>query len=348
MFVSGGRFGENCILPLYTAAVIRKRDYNKATLDRFFDILAWSFNLLLDGRMPTIDVDNHWIVGPSGQIAGEYLACLTHIRGDWQWYCEIFGFPQWNGAVRMCWLCLASSVNVALSFTDCGQNARRRRTNLSHDAYVAMMQRDGCELPSMLLRCIGLRLENIMIDVLYCLDLGVTGHVLGNILWETVLNRDWGFPNHDENCKALEQDLRAWYKSTKCCNRLQHELTKERLRQDGQYPKLRAKGAETRHLAKYGLEIARRFSNGSEHDQLKVLVAERTVTLYDIMAEEGRFMSEDAQKRFERCSQRSRSRSRPKRLIFMSRIDFCIAISVASHGKLNASSCKYELSMSQV
>ena len=35
---------------------------------------------------------------------------LMQVRGDWEFYCDIFKFPRWNEANRMCWICRASWV----------------------------------------------------------------------------------------------------------------------------------------------------------------------------------------------------------------------------------------------
>jgi len=43
--------------------------------------------------------------------------------------------------------------------------------------------RKGLAVPVLLLSVVGLRLENIMIDVLHAVDLGVTAHVVANVLW---------------------------------------------------------------------------------------------------------------------------------------------------------------------
>ena len=82
------------------------------------------------GKHPLLDWDRKPIPGAiESPLAGPFSAVLTQVRGDWQFYVEIFSFPPWNGAVRMCWLCRASGANKFLAFTDCRPEAEWHKTN---------------------------------------------------------------------------------------------------------------------------------------------------------------------------------------------------------------------------
>ena len=52
--------------------------------------------------------------------------------------------------------------------------------------------------------------------------------------------------------------------------------------------------AATRHLAKYALEVARKFHDGADHDNIKVFVIEAMVRIYAIMDAGGQFLSQVA------------------------------------------------------
>ena len=84
-------------------------------------------------------------------------------------------------------------------------------------------------LPLLLQKVLGLRLECFRIDVLHAVDLGVAAHIVGNILWESVVDHKWGAPTQDENLALLEADFRKWEKSQDVPHRgrLQGQLTKE-------------------------------------------------------------------------------------------------------------------------
>lgn len=277
---------------------IKKKDYTPETLNALWRLFAWSLNAMLDGRSPLRDWCDRPTQGGGEELAGGWQACLCQVRGDWQFYCEIFAFPKWNNAVRMCWICLASASIVSLSFKRCSRDAAWRRTRFSHESYIAELQRVGGQIPELFKHVIGLRLECIVVDVLHALDLGVAATIVGNILWETVAKKMWGGSNQDANVALLEKYLRAWEKKTNA-TKLQGALTAERLRNSSGYPKLKAKGAATRHLAPYALAVARKFDSGSQHDRTKVAIAQLLCKLYNIMSSSGQFFAPDALEDFE-------------------------------------------------
>ena len=97
---------------------IRKSDMCEGSMDRVPHIFAWSMNVLLSGQALHRDWDNRRLDGGGVDLAGGLRGCLTQIRGDWEWYCQIFGFPRWNEAARMCPFCQASATNPNLPWSD--------------------------------------------------------------------------------------------------------------------------------------------------------------------------------------------------------------------------------------
>ena len=71
-----------------------------STLAEMWRVVAWSLNSLARGRYPEqshtggdLDEDR---AGMGGDLLAEGLAGITlQMRGDWQWYCQCFHFPQW-------------------------------------------------------------------------------------------------------------------------------------------------------------------------------------------------------------------------------------------------------------
>ena len=47
------------------------------------------------------------------------------------------------------------------------------------------------EVPTLLDKAHGLRIESFMIDVLHCADLGVSAHLIGNVFWEVISAKPW-------------------------------------------------------------------------------------------------------------------------------------------------------------
>ena len=102
----------------------------------------------------------------------------------------------------------------------------------------------------------GVSLDSVMIDVLHALDLGVTQHALGNILWEYLAHPGF-IPGRSQADRRehLWGKLKVHYDILKAPTRIQN-LTLEMIRQTGKSPKMRTKGAETRSMVPFALECA--------------------------------------------------------------------------------------------
>ena len=53
---------------------------------------------------------------------------------------------------------------------------------------------EGRPQPTLLAEVTGLRLEQIMIDILHTVDQGVSAHIIGNILWIVAVVRCFSVP----------------------------------------------------------------------------------------------------------------------------------------------------------
>ena len=60
---------------------IRKADYCKASLDRIWELLAWSVNAMARGTMPELDWDGKPTMQQPSALAGPHTAVLTQVRG---------------------------------------------------------------------------------------------------------------------------------------------------------------------------------------------------------------------------------------------------------------------------
>lgn len=110
-------------------------------------------------------------------------------------------------------------------------------------------------IPALLRHATGMRLENIMVDVLHTVDLGICSDIVGNILYiMVVLSACLGGHTYAERIKNMASHLAQWYKDTKTSYRLRGEVKMETIRQDG-WPRLTAKAAAARDLSKYALYL---------------------------------------------------------------------------------------------
>ena len=101
----------------------------------------------------------------------------------------------------------------------------------------------------------GFKMEYIVIDVLHCCDLGITQDAIGNVLadWlQGVRQRDGC--NKAEALALLNDRLKHYrkvFQPPTAINRIMAEMVQSK----NKMPKLRAKGAETRHLVRFAVEL---------------------------------------------------------------------------------------------
>ena len=103
----------------------------------------------------------------------------------------------------------------------------------------------------------------------------------------------------------MEQNLKQWYKDTRCENQIQGQLTPQRVRTTSDWPKVKAKAAQTRALAHYALYLVTTFGNmDNEEEKLAMGVATLLVEFYTIMSAEDMFLSDAARARLPRLGQK--------------------------------------------
>ena len=283
----------------FLITAIPKSQMVPGTMDAVLRLVAWSFNILLDGLSPSHNFNGVPILGAARKLADGWCGALCQIRGDWQFFTDVFHFPAWNNAAHMCWLCQASSTVAGLEFSDCRLRAGWRHTLFTHESYLGYLLVNVFPIPILFLLVggvIGLRLSCFMIDVLHAVDQGVSSHIIGNILWYAAIHKNFfGGPNMQEKVLRLYADIKRWYSETHCEYKLQGKLTVERLRETSQsWPKLKAKAAATRKLAAYALDLAQRFCDGSDIENTMVAICAMLCRFYEILESESQFLSRAA------------------------------------------------------
>ena len=280
----------------FVFTILRKSEMNRRTLDTVFRIFAWSMNILLSGVTPAASWVGRALKDGGRDLASGWCGAMCQVRGDWDFYREVFNFPAWNTAIRMCWMCQASSTIRNLAWTDLGPDAGWRATRWTHCGYLAYLRAAGLLAPALLTAVLGLRLECIMVDVLHTVDQGVASHIIGNVFWLIAIRRAaFGKGTYEQKIEMLAAHMKQWYKREKCDSKVQGKLTLERVRASGGWPKLKAKAAATRHLAPYALFLMKMF--GTEEDQQVLAVCTLLCEFYQILNNESMFMSEAAKAR---------------------------------------------------
>ena len=201
---------------------------------------------------------------------------------------------------------MASATVRARSWTHFADDAWWRGTRFTHESYMEFLRRSGYPIPILFMAAvgvIGLRLCNVSIDVLHCVDLGIAAHIEGSVFWYIfVIRRKCGGRTQAECVKLLEDHMQAWYKRTKCKSRIQGKVTVERLRTAKLWPKLKSKGAAARHLAVFAMQLMLDFGDPLDpvwgwHDLLATGVTQLLVEFYNLIADESQFLTAAAKLR---------------------------------------------------
>ena len=106
-----------------------------------------------------------------------------------------------------------------------------------------------------------------------------------------------GEPQHmRRTVKRLDDEIRTWNRQKGEKSKLEGKLTLARLRSSSGYPKLKAQGVATRHMASFTLELAARHC-ACPSDRCVLGVAQTLQEIYHILEEEGMFLSGAAKTR---------------------------------------------------
>ena len=268
------------------------------TFDAILEVFVWSLSVCFEGKWPSQrhdetsfdDVHNRgfsvhkdkpasqtWRVQQANQPLG-FKALLQQCRGDWMWYKELFSFPSW-ASNQLCWRCEATQEN----FRDFGLKAAWRKQRVKPVAFFGRQRAQGLE-PSPLFRAMGFSLDMVLIDVLHCMDLGCTQDILGNICFEAL---QWVCKgsSRKEQVSDLWGQIQQYYKEFSPPTMLQG-LTVEMIKRQKKAPKLKAKGAETRHLVPFGVLLAIEMQKVRKdtHANIVLKVAEGLFGLYELFS----------------------------------------------------------------
>ena len=279
-------------------SVVRKSMMGDGTVEALFDRFQWSCNVLLAGCFPEFDWKGRRCKRAGQDVKlGGWKVAVAHLRGDWEFYQNVMGFPGPTEVPNMCFRCNASPNIVELLWTNAAKGAGWRPTVRNHAAYLAHLARGGLHLPT-LFKILSLRFEGVMMDVLHACDLGVASHLVANVIVECL--PFYPGSTDAERTAAVEVDLNDWISPK---HRIHGRLTFSRLRTSGDWPKLKAKGADTRHLVPFALHLAEKHNSRSTHDKRRLACCQLMNEFYGHLENGGDFLSSHVLDRLEIISQ---------------------------------------------
>ena len=150
----------------------------RCTLDPLLEVFAWSMQVLLGGRHPSVSHDGTKLDAARSAKCNTPLGFtggLMQARGDWQFYNAVFSFPAWNSG-QMCWKCRASQEGRN-AYWKCGPTAAWRSTRYTRGEFLDNLIAQGVTI-NPLFTCPGFTIDDVCIGRLHAMDLGVSEEVL--------------------------------------------------------------------------------------------------------------------------------------------------------------------------
>lgn len=247
------------------------------TVDVLYDVLAWSFNCMAEGRFPSHDhtgrpfsPDYH---PKRFERAGQpltttgHVGILAEVRGDWKWQVEALNLEQHYNTKYMCHLCRAHVHISRLRFTQFKRADHLRNTRVRHHVWRDWYTHS--QRPS-LSRILGFSIWRCLPDAMHCLDLGVYQNVAAACLTELAAEGVW--PG-DENGAYRHAHLqyKAWCRPRGLppCPR----FDKHRLAPGGtifpHFTQQTAKASMTKHLILWLANVLEEQPAVNRHAQLR-------------------------------------------------------------------------------
>ena len=242
------------------------------SLQEIFGVISWSMQCLLRGRSPSSRHDGSaWTREdlehrmPRDQDIPQ--AALTQIRGDWEWLESCFRIRSVNAQI-FCWMCDTTTSPGPNCYHDFTPTAAHRATAITHEQYITACAVEG-QSPSTILRSPGARMDYLAVDSMHAADLGCFQDALGSLFYLEIDNKQW-HRNRGLGMVSLNAMLNQFYDANahhKDFSKVTPLTVQQIITAVPGHPLLKAKAAQTRQLAEFGLVLANRHLHGSGPDK---------------------------------------------------------------------------------
>ena len=288
------------------------------TWDAVWDIVIWSLRALEDGTHPLTDHRGEpWLTEPYKSLAGTPLAggfsaTFMNVRADAEFtYCHL-DLPGHWGSHHRCHTCFAdatSAVGSPTHYLSFGPSATWPLTLFLRMADFYAFGRLKNKPVHKLLRPrteggMGLHVLVFLRDTLHCMDLGVSMHTAGNVLWLLVFSDYIAVGDPQAAIRQLSADVMELYEFEKTPSRFTNVdlwMFCDPASPTSSSPLLKGKGAEVRHLIPILHLVWRKYAQPtSDHDKHVDQLLRCLSDIYSILGwktddhETPLFLSEDA------------------------------------------------------
>jgi hypothetical protein len=203
---------------VFSTTKAKQDEHGTDTMDKVWTVIRWSLEACIAGTWPTHDWDGKPVEGEHALLAGQHLAGGLFlvpwvVKGDMEYLANALHLAHWNSD-PMCCMCHADHAD--LPWTDFSDAAAWKDTCGNDPA--TWQEEQG--KPHVLFTTPGLNVNMVMFDVLHVVDLGVSLHVQGNVLFELAMGMapgDTAMARTQHVWHMVQAFYRATHGSTRPC-----------------------------------------------------------------------------------------------------------------------------------
>jgi hypothetical protein len=263
------------------------------TMDLIWELLAWSFAAIFAGQHPRADFRGRpFPVGSRQALAagsalspGGFFGVVHALTGDMEYFAKRLELSNfYPAAASPCSLCTCD--RDAVPFKDIRLNG----------AWSRVVLRPPQPRPSAaaVFGIPGVTLFSVRLDLLHILDLGVLQHFLGSVLFGLIFDREVPGRTLALRLATVWARIRCLYASTSCptrLGRLQISMFCDPSRPHAEYPVLKVKGSEARHLLPIVATLCEEYGDGTARDNARLAAANGFKHFSEVIARAGCFLT---------------------------------------------------------
>ena len=269
--------------------------------------LKWSFQALLSGYHPEVGPDGYPL--PKGSVfekmKGEPLhhnlfrCTIWNIQGDHEFYSNVLGLPHWQNQ-SPCWECDAMNPTRKKGASKMPEGKSIKLLEEKDQKYVDVDTKAALAKgpPHLIFQVPGVTSRMVrgdMLHILFCK--GVCSHLLGSLIHILVYWEGKGKQNKSpsERLGVLFQEIQKEYKEAGAPVRLTNlklSMVVDPKKPHASFPKLEAKGAETKHFCFSFLPVLKKLlDKGNEEHKQMIEALESLCKLVDFYDKAPMFLS---------------------------------------------------------
>ena len=244
--------------------------------------LKWSFQALLSGYHPDVGPSGEPL--PKGSVFEEMKGCSLHpnnfrcivwsIQGDHEFFSNVLGLNHWQNA-KPCWECDCQKDSIAPPGKSMKLLEEEKQKFVEVTTPMALTKGPNhllFQVPGVTSRMV----RGDMLHILFCK--GVCSHLLGSLLHHVIYHEGKGRQKRQpsDRLAIIFQEVQKHYKEVDAPVRLTNlklSMIVDPKKPHADFPKLEAKGAETKHFCFSFLPVLQKLLDKRNEEEQSMLEA---------------------------------------------------------------------------